>query len=210
MTTTKVSDAGRAWWTTMAKGGTWRDCQGWIDLPRSDRRAIERRIKQGLDHPDRDIRTRAFGLAEAMVIAEAGQGAPTTSPHLRLEMAAVARRGRALEPCEPAPGCGCERCTGIAPDPPVQRPPTRDLRPALGLAAARAVPILDVAARLGIEHRNGWAACPFHADSDPSLHLNPKKGAAFCNPCGRSWDPIALVMEYRKLTFPEAVRELAA
>ena len=86
----------------------------------------------------------------------------------------------------------------------------RDLHPALDVERARAVPILDVAAMLGIAHRNGWAICPFHADSSPSLHLNPKKQAAFCNPCCKSWDAIALVMEYRKITFADAVKELAA
>lgn len=85
--------------------------------------------------------------------------------------------------------------------------PVHDARE-LDIDAARSVPLLEVAASLGIEHRRGWAACPFHHDSRPSLHLNTRKGAAFCNPCGRSWDTIALTMELRGLSFPDAVREL--
>lgn len=141
------------------------------------------------------------------------------SEHGRLEVAAAHWRGRKvgggplpLEPGRPVPGCGCQACTGIADAEPTHRRTTRRtavLRPALDVDAARAVPILEVAAMLGIEHRRGWAVCPFHADSKPSLHLNARKGAAFCNPCGASWDSIALLMDYRQLTFPEAVRELA-
>ncbi len=63
---------------------------------------------------------------------------------------------------------------------------------------------------LGIEHRHGWALCPFHDDRDPSLHLNATKNRAFCNPCGRSWDPISLLMALRGCGFVDAVRELAA
>jgi DNA primase len=41
------------------------------------------------------------------------------------------------------------------------------------------------------------------------LHLNARKNLAFCNPCGRAWDSIALVMALKGGTFAEAVRELA-
>jgi hypothetical protein len=135
------------------------------------------------------------------------------SRHIQLEVAAADWRGHPLEPDEPVPGCSCPDCTGVAAHAPVRRPPRRprrDLRPALDVDRARAVSILEVAARLGIEHRRGWALCPFHQDSSPSLHLNPRKGAAFCNPCGRSWDAIALVMELRGVSFVDAVKELVA
>lgn len=143
---------------------------------------------------------------------------PPASDHARLEVAAAWWRGRKegrpvpLDPGQPVPGCRCERCTGMAPvkatDGQNDRRPAAADYPPLDVDAARAVPILDVAARLGIEHRRGWALCPFHADSSPSFHLNAKKGAAFCNPCGRSWDAIALVMELRGVSFMDAVREL--
>lgn len=80
--------------------------------------------------------------------------------------------------------------------------------PTLDVDRAREQGIVDVANELGIEHRRGWARCPFHEDKHPSLHLNPKKNRAFCNPCRRSWDGIALVMELRGLDFPGAVRWL--
>lgn len=87
-------------------------------------------------------------------------------------------------------------------------PRHRELHGSRYIDAARAVPILELADRLGIEHRKGWALCPFHEDRHPSLHLNAKKNAAFCNPCGKSWDAIALVMELERLDFPAAVRWL--
>jgi hypothetical protein len=129
--------------------------------------------------------------------------------HLRLEVAAAVWYGKPLAPGAPVPGCSCPDCTGVPADAPARRPtPRRDLRPALDVDGARDVPIIDVAARLGIEHRRGWARCPFHEDTHPSFHLNSRKGRAFCNVCARSWDSIGLLMEMANLTFVEAVREL--
>jgi hypothetical protein len=152
-----------------------------------------------------------------MLIAYELTETPTTSDHLKAEVAAAHWRGRRtgdpipLDPGQTVPGCSCPDCTGVAADAPERRRPRRDLRPALDLDAARAVPSSEVAARLGIEaNRAGWALCPFHQDTNPSLHLNDRKAAAFCNVCGQSWDAIALVMDFKKISFPEAVKELAA
>jgi hypothetical protein len=130
------------------------------------------------------------------------------SRHLLLELEAV-HAGRKLAPGAPVPRCGCEVCTGIPADVARRRRPHGDRHTALDVDAARDVPILEVATRLGIEHRRGWARCPFHEDRRPSFHLNAKKNRAFCNPCGRSWDSIALMMEMTtNMTFLDAVREL--
>lgn len=50
--------------------------------------------------------------------------------------------------------------------------------------------------------------CPFHTDHTPSLDVNVKANRVYCNPCGISLDPAGWLMKYRKLTFPEAAREL--
>jgi len=131
------------------------------------------------------------------------------SDHLLLEAQYAIRRGYRpgdpppLAPGQPVPGCTCERCTKVV-------RPSRPLPDLLDLDvdAARAVPMTDVAALLDIPHRRGWARCPFHEDRHPSFHLNDRKQAAFCNPCGRSWDGPALLMELRGLSFPDAVKEL--
>jgi hypothetical protein len=144
------------------------------------------------------------------------------SQHIRLAIAAaVHRRRRNLPPLrdgEPIPGCDCPHCTGVSKDAPARVVPiaTRYRRAAyrkpLDVEAAKRVPILEVARRIGweVDPRRPYVRCPFHDDQKPSMHLNTRKNAAFCNPCGRSWDPIALYREVRGLDFPTAVRELAA
>jgi hypothetical protein len=176
-------------------------------------------MKRAIDTGDADATLiERYRVGCEMLVAYELTETTTTSDHLKAEVAAAHWKGRRtgtpipLDPGVPVPGCTCPDCTGVAADAPVRQTtrPRRDLRPALDLDAARAVPILEVAARLGIAHRNGWAVCPFHQDRSPSLHLNEKKQAAFCNPCGKSWDPIALVMDYKRIPFVDAVKELAA
>jgi hypothetical protein len=215
----KVTDAGRRWWDRNRAGirSGWRDCHAWLELSREDRLLIEERIKHGLGHPDPDVRDRMRSMVESVTMAEMIGAAGPASDHLKAEVAAAHWRGRRtgslvpLDPGQPVPGCTCPACTGVPADAPVRRRPRRDLRPALDVDAARAVPISEVARRLGIEaNRAGWAVCPFHQDTNPSLHLNDRKAAAFCNPCGRSWDAIALVMDYKRITFVDAIKELVA
>jgi hypothetical protein len=80
----------------------------------------------------------------------------------------------------------------------------------LNIDAARDVPIMQVASSLGIQvNRYSRAICPFHDDSHPSFHINTKRNLCWCNPCGRRWSTIDLLIEMRGLTFVDAVRELA-
>lgn len=167
-----------------------------------------------------DALVERYRVGTEMLVAYEITETRVISDHLSAEVASAHWRGRKagtgpvpLDPGQPVPGCGCPDCTGLPADHPARHPrrkPRRDLLPTLNVDAARAVPILDVAAMLGIEHKRGWAVCPFHADTDPSLHLNAEKQTAFCNVCGKSWDGIALIMEFEKLEFTDAVRRLAA
>jgi len=52
------------------------------------------------------------------------------------------------------------------------------------------------------------ACCPFHGDSTPSFKVNDKKGFYHCFGCAAHGDPIAFVMEYRGISFREAVNEI--
>jgi hypothetical protein len=198
------------WWRCARAGAlTSGDVDAFLALPRQDRQRIERRAREATRHADPAVRAMGARIIEGIVVAEWGEHAPPLSRHLQRELDAMAA-GRELAPGAPVPRCGCEACTGI-PDKPAQKAQKsarRDLRPALDVDAARTVPILDVAARYGIEHRRGWALCPFHDDSSPSFHLNASRNRAFCNPCGRAWDPIALTMEMGRMDFAHAVREL--
>ncbi|MDD7417767.1 MAG: DNA primase [Spirochaetales bacterium] len=54
-----------------------------------------------------------------------------------------------------------------------------------------------------------WAKCPFHTDKTPSFHIIPEKGMYKCFSCGRGGSVINFFMEMEKLSFPEAVLQLA-
>jgi DNA primase len=56
---------------------------------------------------------------------------------------------------------------------------------------------------------NFKSVCPFHNDSNPSLVISPSKQIYHCFSCGAGGDSIKFVMEYEKLTYPEAIEKLA-
>lgn len=51
--------------------------------------------------------------------------------------------------------------------------------------------------------------CPFHDDHSPSMHITPKLGIYHCFVCSAHGDSIKFLMEYQKITYPEAIRYLA-
>ncbi len=57
---------------------------------------------------------------------------------------------------------------------------------------------------------NWKALCPFHAEKTPSFMVNPKKGIFHCFGCGVGGDAFGFLMRQDRLSFPEAVRVLAA
>ncbi len=52
--------------------------------------------------------------------------------------------------------------------------------------------------------------CPFHGEKTPSFHVNPDRGFFHCFGCGVGGDVFKFVELQEKLSFPEAVRALAA
>jgi DNA primase len=56
---------------------------------------------------------------------------------------------------------------------------------------------------------NWKGLCPFHGEKTPSFMVNPGKGIFHCFGCGVGGDAFGFLMRQDKLTFPEAVRELA-
>jgi DNA primase len=52
--------------------------------------------------------------------------------------------------------------------------------------------------------------CPFHGEKTPSFHVNGEKGFFHCFGCAVGGDVIKFVELYDKVTFPEAVRQLAS
>ena len=51
------------------------------------------------------------------------------------------------------------------------------------------------------------AKCPFHEDSHPSGYI--KGNFLWCFVCNKGWDTIELMMDLHRLTFKEAITELA-
>ena len=56
---------------------------------------------------------------------------------------------------------------------------------------------------------NYKCVCPFHNDTSPSLVVSPSKQIYHCFACGAGGDSIKFVMEFEKLTYPEAIEKLA-
>ncbi len=50
--------------------------------------------------------------------------------------------------------------------------------------------------------------CPFHDDHNPSMFVSPQKQIYKCFTCGSGGDVFSFVMNYHKLSFPEAIRFL--
>jgi len=57
---------------------------------------------------------------------------------------------------------------------------------------------------------NFKACCPFHGEETPSFVVSPQKQIYHCFGCGVGGDSIKFVMEYEKLTYPEAIEKLAS
>ena len=80
----------------------------------------------------------------------------------------------------------------------------------IDLNEIRAMPIEEVAAKLGIEVGRHKALCPFHQDRHPSLHFDIKRNRYKCFSCGASGNVIDLVMRYMNIGFKEAMEWMGA
>ena len=72
----------------------------------------------------------------------------------------------------------------------------------------RALPIEQVAEKLGLGVSRHKALCPFHSDRHPSLMFRRGKNSYRCFVCGAYGGPIDLAMRLTDLPFAEAVRYL--
>lgn len=54
-----------------------------------------------------------------------------------------------------------------------------------------------------------WACCPFHHEKTPSFHVDDQKGFYHCFGCGAKGNAISFVMAMERLSFTEAVKNLA-
>src|SRR5690348_1970377 len=56
---------------------------------------------------------------------------------------------------------------------------------------------------------NFFACCPFHQEKSASFSVSQTKQFYYCFGCGAHGNAIDFVMNYERLTFPEAVENLA-
>ena len=54
-----------------------------------------------------------------------------------------------------------------------------------------------------------WGCCPFHKEKTPSFSVTPDKNMFYCFGCHKGGDAIKFVMEMERLTYPEAITQLA-
>lgn len=58
--------------------------------------------------------------------------------------------------------------------------------------------------------RNFKGLCPFHSEKTPSFNINPQRQIYHCFGCGAGGNVISFLMEFEKIGFIEAIKELAA
>jgi DNA primase len=56
---------------------------------------------------------------------------------------------------------------------------------------------------------NHMGLCPFHGDKDPSFTVSQTKQMFHCFGCKKGGDVITFWMEYHKVSYPQAIKELA-
>lgn len=71
------------------------------------------------------------------------------------------------------------------------------------------VELVDARVKLKKSGKNYSACCPFHEEKTPSFTVTQDKQFYYCFGCGASGNAIGFVMDYDRLSFPEAVEQLA-
>ncbi|MFO7857698.1 MAG: DNA primase, partial [Ectothiorhodospiraceae bacterium] len=77
------------------------------------------------------------------------------------------------------------------------------------LARADIVELIGSRLQLRKAGANYQALCPFHSEKTPSFSVSPSKQFYHCFGCGAHGTAIRFLMEYDRLSFPEAVEHLA-
>ena len=56
---------------------------------------------------------------------------------------------------------------------------------------------------------NYFGLCPFHNEKTPSFSVAPAKQIYHCFGCGKGGNVFSFIMDYQKISFPEAIKVLA-
>ncbi len=76
--------------------------------------------------------------------------------------------------------------------------------------AANIVEVVSEFVTLRKSGANYKGLCPFHDEKTPSFHVSPARGICHCFGCGKGGDSVSFIMEHEQMTYPEALRWLAA
>jgi DNA primase len=71
------------------------------------------------------------------------------------------------------------------------------------------VELVDARVKLKKSGKNYSACCPFHDEKTPSFTVTQDKQFYYCFGCGASGNAVGFLMDYERLSFPEAVEQLA-
>ncbi|GGK73300.1 DNA primase [Amphritea balenae] len=77
------------------------------------------------------------------------------------------------------------------------------------LARVSVLDIVDARVKLKRTGKNHSGLCPFHKEKSPSFTVNNEKQFYYCFGCGAGGNSLSFLMEHDRLSFPEAVEELA-
>lgn len=77
-------------------------------------------------------------------------------------------------------------------------------------AAADLLAIVGKDVKLKRSGSNYVGGCPFHNEKTPSFVVSPSKGIYKCFGCGESGGAVTYLMNLKKMSFPEAIKQLAA
>lgn len=77
------------------------------------------------------------------------------------------------------------------------------------LARVNIVDVVDSRVKLKRAGKNYSARCPFHKEKSPSFSVSPDKQFYYCFGCGAGGNAVGFVMEFERLSFPEAIEEVA-
>ena len=76
--------------------------------------------------------------------------------------------------------------------------------------AANIVDVVSEFVTLRKRGANYLGLCPFHNERTPSFFVSPARGTCHCFGCGKGGNAITFMMEHEQMTYPEALRWLAA
>ncbi len=86
---------------------------------------------------------------------------------------------------------------------------TKDNTVQLVKEAADIVAIIGECVTLQRSGANLKGCCPFHSEKTPSFMVSPERRSFHCFGCGEGGDVLNFIMKYHRLSFPEALQDLA-